>query len=90
MGNNDEDHEKNPLPIPCFIALRRTVCPLLRSTSPLKKRPRETAAVSDGYGVAALCETIRAEESRNHVGKRTRVRPTHYMGRVLRPSFMVG
>jgi hypothetical protein len=38
-GENDEDREKNPLPLPCFIALRLTVCSLLRSTSPLKKGP---------------------------------------------------
>jgi hypothetical protein len=77
-------------PIPCFIALRLTVCSMLRSTSPLKKRPHGTAALSDGYGVAAPCETIRAEERRNQVGRRTRVRPRHHMGWVLRLSFIGG
>jgi hypothetical protein len=89
-GENDEDREKNPLPLPCFIALRYTVCSLLRSTSPLKKRHHGTAAVSDGHRVTALCKTIRAEECRNPVGRRTRVRPTHHKGWVLRLSFMGG
>lgn len=76
-------------PIPSFIVLRLTLCSLLRSTSPLKN-PLGTAAVIDGYGLAALCATIRAEESRNQVGRRMRVRRTHCMGWVLRPSLMGG